>query len=166
MTRPGSRLVVGNFPQLLDADGVGLRILALGELEPVEELPAELAARALGEDRVAAGELHAELEASPSARRLADPHVSGRDAAHRAVVGVEDLGGRESREDLDSERLGLLGEPFHDIAEPDDIAAVVVEVARNQEIRNAPRSRRRQDQDVVSDHGLVERRAALLPVRE
>ncbi len=58
----GLGLFVGNFPQLLDADGVGLRVLALGQPEALEQLPAELAARALGEDGVAAGQLHAELE--------------------------------------------------------------------------------------------------------
>ena len=71
----GLGLVVWDLPELLDADRVGLWVLALGELEAVEELPAELAARAFGEDCVAAGELHAELELVLGFAPLADAHV-------------------------------------------------------------------------------------------
>ena len=160
----GLCLVRGDLPQFLDADGVGLRVLAFGQPKALKQLPAELAARAFRENRVAAGQLHAELEGILRLAVLADPHVAGRDAAHRAVFAVEDFCGCESRKDLDPERLGLFGEPFHHIAQPDDIAPMVVEVARHQKVRDAARAVFAQKEDIVSSDRLVQRRAALLPV--
>ena len=45
--------------------------------------------------------------------------------------------------DLDAQRLGLGGEPAADIAERDDVVAVVVHQRRHQEIRQPQRARRR-----------------------
>ena len=42
-------------------------------------------------------------------------------------VVVQHLGGREAGKDLDAERLGLLRQPLDDVAQADDVVAVVVE---------------------------------------
>src|SRR6185295_18859936 len=94
------RLVGRDLPQLLDADAVALRVAAFVELVARDQLAAEAAARALGEDRVLRVQLHAELEAPGRLAVPADAEVAGRDAAHAAVLAVEHLGGREPGEDL------------------------------------------------------------------
>ena len=123
-----------DLPQLLDADAVALRIAAGIELEARDQLLAEVAARAFGEDRVLAVQLHAELEVVGRLAVLADAQVAGGDADDRAVVVVQHLGGGEAGEDLDAQRLGLLRQPAHDVAEADDVVAVVVEAVGQEEI--------------------------------
>ncbi len=67
-----ARLVIGggNFPQLLDPDRVGLRILALAQVEPRHQLLGQRAAAALGEQRVFRPQFHAALVGIRSPRRL------------------------------------------------------------------------------------------------
>ena len=60
-------------------------------------------ARAFGDDRVLALELHAAREAVGRLAVLADAHVAGGDARHRAFLVVEHLGGREARIDFNTE---------------------------------------------------------------
>jgi hypothetical protein len=50
-----------HLPQLLDADAVGLRVGAVAQIELRLELLAEVAATALGEQRVFGVQLHARL---------------------------------------------------------------------------------------------------------
>jgi hypothetical protein len=49
-------LVVGcrDFPQFLDADAVGLRVEAVAQIEPLDQMLGQRAAAALGEQRVGA----------------------------------------------------------------------------------------------------------------
>src|SRR2546423_12232978 len=61
-TPTGLGFLRGDLPQLLETEGETLRILALGELEALDQLAAEVAARAFGKDGVAAEQFHAELE--------------------------------------------------------------------------------------------------------
>ena len=95
---------------------------------------------------------------------LADAHVAGGDAAHRAVLVVEHLGAGEARIDLDAQRLGLLAEPAADVAQADDVVAVVVHQPRHQEIGEAERAGLGEEQELVVAHLGLERRALLLPV--
>jgi hypothetical protein len=56
----------------------------------------------------------------------ADAHIAGGDTPHRAILGVENLGRREARIDLDAEVFCLLGQPAADVAHGDDVIALVV----------------------------------------
>lgn len=162
------RLVPGrvDLPQLLDADAVGLRVLALIQLVAFDQLAAEVAARALGEDGVLGVQLHAALEIRARGAILVDAHVAGGHAHHRAVVVVQHLGGGEAREDRHLQRLGLLRQPAGHFAEADDEVALVVEAAGQQDIRGAPGAGFAQEQEFVAGDGLLQWRAALGPVRE
>ena len=90
---------------------------------------------------------------------LADAHVAGGDALHRAVLVVEHFGGRETGKDLDAQRFGLLAQPAAHVAEADDVIAVVLEAGRQHEIGTccAPCSVRNRKRS--SRHRRVERRA-------
>ena len=95
---------------------------------------------------------------------LGDAHVAGGDALHRALLGVEHLGGGKARIDLDAQRLGLRRQPAADVAQADDVVAVVVHQPRQREIGEAERAGLGEPQELVVGHRRLDRRALLLPV--
>ena len=121
-----------DLPQLLQAEAELLRIAAFAEAELGDELLAEIAARAFGEQRVFGAQLHAAGEAVLGLAVLADAHVAGGDAGDRAVVVEQHFGRGKARIDLDAERFRLGGEPAADVAERDDEVAVVVHQRRHE----------------------------------
>jgi hypothetical protein len=123
-----------------------------------------MAARAFGEDGVLAEQFHAGLMGSGGLAVAADAHVAGGDAAHGALVVVEDLGAGEAGVDFDAEGFGLLAEPARDEAEADDEIALVVEIVRHQPVGEASVTVRREHQKIVAGDGLAERGALFLPV--
>src|SRR5690606_39730615 len=122
-----ARLVPGriDLPEFLDADAEFLRIDTVAQVEFLLQLFRQRAAYALGNQRV----LGAQFDARRVARLLltiaADAHVAGRDTDHFAPVAVEHFGRGEAREDLDAELFRLAGQPAADIAERDDVVAVI-----------------------------------------
>ena len=80
----GLVLVRRDLPQLLQADAEFLRLAALGQPIFRDQLLRQVAARALGEQRVFRAQLHAAGEACVRLAVLADAHVAGGDAGHRA----------------------------------------------------------------------------------
>ncbi|SAL76412.1 hypothetical protein AWB68_04978 [Caballeronia choica] len=153
-----------DFPQFLDAEAVDLRVGVLAQLEPVGELTAEMPARAFAEERVFRVQFHAELEVLGRLAVLADAHVAGDDAAHRAVFVIKHFGCGKTRKDFDAERLCLLTEPARDVREADDIVAVILEVVGQEPVGHLLRAVLRQEQEAVLGHFDVERRAFFLPV--
>ena len=97
----------------------------------------EVAARALGEEGVAAVQLHAGLVVGLVGAVAGDAHVAGGDALHRAVLVEQHLRGGEAGEDLDPERLGLPGQPAAEIAERAGVGALVVHEGRHHQVRHA-----------------------------
>ena len=139
-------LVGRDLPQLLEADAVLLRLAALGELELPDELLGQRAARAFGDERVLAAQLHAAHEVVGRLAVAADAHVAGGDADHGAVLVVKHFGCSEAGIDLDAELGGLLAEPVAERAEADDVVAVIVHQRRHDEVRQAhdrPQARER-----------------------
>ena len=131
-----------------------------------DQLLAETAARAFGEQRVFGAQLHAAREAVLRLLVLADAHVAGGDAGDRAVVVEQHFGGGEARIDFDAERLRLAGEPAADAAERDDEVAVVAHQRRHGEIRQPDRASCVEPiEAVVGDRGL-DRRVLAAPVRQ
>ena len=100
-----------------------------------DHLLAEMPACAFGEQRVLAHELDATLIVGRGPAILADAHVARRDAAHGAALVVKHFGAGEPGEDFDAQRLGLLAEPAHDIAEAHDVVAIVDEAGGQQPVR-------------------------------
>ncbi len=154
-----------DLPQFLDADAELLRIDAVAQVELGHQLLGERAAHALADQRVLGVQLHAGCVAVLVGAVLGDAHIAGGDALHRAILIVEDLRGGEARIDLDTQRLGLLAEPAADLAQADDVVAVVVHQARQQEVGESVGAALGQEEElIVGDLGF-ERRALFLPVR-
>ena len=99
-------LVRRDLPQLLQADAEFLRLAVLRQAEALDQHLGEAAARALGEQRVLAAQLHAAGEARFVVSVLADAHVAGGDAGDRVVL-EQHLGGGKARIDFNAERFGL-----------------------------------------------------------
>ena len=160
LDQPG--LVVGgrDFPQLLDADPVGLRVAAVAQIETLHQLLGQRAAAALGEQRVARPQFHAALEVAGGLAVLADAHVAGGDADDAAVF-LQQFRGGETGIDLDAQCLGLLTQPADDVAERDDVVAVIVHLRRG---RHFERAGLGQEQEPIFARRRIERRALFLPV--
>ena len=152
-----------DLPQLLDADAVGLRVHAGAQAEALEQPLGQMAAAALGEDGHPRVQLDPRLEARLRLPVAPDAHVPGRHPLDRAVLAVEHLGGGKAGEDRHVERLCLLAEPAAQVPQADDVVAGVVHLGRGrQPYRAAPG----QEEEPILPRGGMQRRPALLPVRE
>ncbi len=162
------RLMPGrvDLPQFLDADAVGLRVLAFVQFVAGDQLAAEVAARAFGEDRVPGVQRHAALEGRADAAVLLDAHVAGGHADHFTVVAEQHFGGGKAREDRHFQRLGLLRQPAGHFAQADDVVAFVVEALRQQRVGRAACAGLAEEQEFVAGDLLLQRCAAFGPVRE
>src|SRR5262249_34157003 len=116
--RPGP-----HFPQLLEANAVLLWLPALLQTELGDDLLCQRPARALGDDRVFAEELHAAGEAVRGLAVSADPHVAGGNTLDGATLVVKHLGGGKAGEDLHPELGRLLREPPAQVAKAHDVVA-------------------------------------------
>ena len=109
------------------------------EIEAADDLLGQVAAHALGEDRVFAAQLHAAGEAVFRLAVAADAEIAGGDADDLAGPSTglvdENLGPGKARIDLDSGLLGLAAEIAAHVAEGADEVAVVAHQARHAERR-------------------------------
>ena len=106
--------------------------MPVAQAEAPDQLLRQRAAAAFGEQRVARAQLHAALEIVGGFAVLADAHVAGGDADDAPVL-LQQFGGGEAGIDLDAQRLGLLPQPAADIAERNDVVAVVVHLRRRRQ---------------------------------
>ena len=157
----------GHIPQLLQADAVVLGIRFAVERETRDQLLAQVATAALGEQGVLAAQLHARHVAILLAAIGGHAHVTDHDAAHRAIFTMQHFLGGEAREDLDAQLLGLLAQPARQVAGADDVIAVVVHGPGDQCIGDDLRFLVILEQhDLVTGDGRLERCAAFGPVGE
>ncbi len=113
-----------HVPQFLETDAVVLGILALVQAEFPNQALADVATGALGEQGVLGAKFHARHVAAFLAAIGGHAHVADQDAAHHAVLDDSVLGG-EAREDLDAQRLRLLGQPAAQVTGADHVAGDV-----------------------------------------
>ncbi|MNL00890.1 hypothetical protein D3C87_1213370 [compost metagenome] len=129
----GMRLAGGHLPQLLEADGIVLGlVLGLGgvfQMELGDQLLAEVAAGPLGEQGVAAIERHAGYVIRPGVAVSVQPEIAGDHPSDPPLL-HDEFAGHEAGVDLDPERFCLPAEPAAEVAEADDVAAVVVHARR------------------------------------
>ena len=104
-TRPGLRSGRIDLPQFLEADAEFLRLAPRGKAEFGDQLLAERAARAFGEERVFAAQLHAAGKTRLAVAVAGDSHVAGGDADDLAVVAEQHFGRGKARIDLDAQGL-------------------------------------------------------------
>ena len=110
------------------------------QVELLEQLLRQRAARALGKERVLAAQLHAAREALGRLAVAADAHVAGRDADDGALLVVEDLARGKARVDLDAKLGRNLAEPDAERTEADDVVAVIVHQRRHDEVGQPERA--------------------------
>ena len=152
-----------HLPQFLDADAVGLRIDAFAQLEFLHQVLGERAAAAFGENRLFRVQFHAGLVVLGVLAVAAYAQVAGGHALDRAVLVVEHFGRGEAGVDFDAQALGLLSQPAAQIAEADDVVAVIVHLRRR---RQPERLAFGKKQEAVFPGGRIERRAQGFPVGE
>ena len=93
--------------------------------------------------------------------------VAGDDAAYHAVLVDQRFLGGEARVDLDAQAFGLLGQPAAQVAQGDDVVALVVHGLGHEEVGDLDRAFGILEHiDVVALDRGVQRGAEFLPVRE
>ena len=115
-----------DFPYFLDADAVVLRVLLRIQGELADQLLAQVAATALGKQRVTGMQFHTGHVAVLVLAAGAHPHIAGGHALYPAIFMVQHLGGGEPRVDLYPQALCLLSQPAADVAHGDNVIALVV----------------------------------------
>src|SRR5262249_51211520 len=90
----------------------------------------ERAATALGDDSLLGVQFHAGLIALRAVAVAANSEISRGDAPYRAVFAVKHLRRGEAGVDLDPELFRLAREPAAQVAEADDVVAVIVHLRR------------------------------------
>src|SRR6516165_8345908 len=95
-----------------------------------------MAARTLGEERVASVQLHARLVVRAMAAVAGDTHVPSRNALYRPIVVEQDLRGWKSRKNLNPKFLGLARQPATEIAEAKRVCAAIAHERRHQHLGN------------------------------
>ncbi|MNI28559.1 hypothetical protein D3C73_823390 [compost metagenome] len=91
-------------------------------------------------------------------------HVAGGHAAHGAVVVVQHFNRGKAGEDVHAQRLGLLAHPFDDIAQADDVVALVVETGRQHPVRRGARAGLGQEHELVLRDRHGKRCAFFFPI--
>ena len=153
-----------DLPQLFQSDSIFLEIDAIAQVEFVHQALRQRSANAFGEQRVLRVQLHPFGVFGLVRSVLCNSHVAGCNALDRAIVVVQDLGRREARINLDAERLGLSTQPATDIAQADDVVAVVVQQRRHRPVRDAEAAGLRENEEAVLRDLRRQRRTLLLPV--
>ena len=152
-----------NIPQFLDANGKGLRVLALAQIEFFEQCLGQMPATALGENGLFTDQLHSTHIAICWLTILADSHITGSDAADRTGLIIEDFGGWKAGINLNAKCLSLLGQPPAEIAKRDDVVAMIVHARRRW---HPPGTSFCEEHEFVISHRRVKRGAPLLPIRD
>ncbi len=163
-------LVLGrvDFPDFLEADAVVLGVSVAVQFEALDQLLADVAAAAFGEQRVLAAQFHAGgVDAFFRIAFAVDAEVTGDDPADHAVFVEERFLGGEAWVDFHTQVFGLLGQPAAQVAEGDDVVAFVVHGLGHKEVRHLGGGvGTAQYIDVIAHYRGVERGAEFLPVRE
>src|SRR5690606_22396682 len=145
------------FPDLLDAEGEDLRVLAPYAL-PLEPGLGEEPARAFGEGRDLGDDVGRRHVAPGRLAAAVEPRRRGPDACD-AVAVDEELAGGEAGEDVDAEPLGLFAEPADDLGDRGDVVPVVPHRGRGGEPGRAPLG---QEVDALAPDGRAEREILVL----
>lgn len=156
-----------NFPGLLEADAIMLRIRVCAKIEAIDKFFAEITADTFSEDRVTRGQFVPGLIGVFFRAIFGDPHIGRGDAGYPSLIIVENLGSGEAWKYVDAEGFGLLPEPLTESPETNDVVSLVMHrPGYEQAGRPEALVRARQKIDVVAlDLGL-DGRTSFFPVRK
>ena len=161
-------LLGADLPDLLHAQAVFLRLVAVGQVQAVDDLFRQRPAHALADEDILAVQFHAGLVMRAGGAVGLQPHLARDHATHAIgaifVPGPDDLAGRHAGEDLDAQLLGLLGQPAAHAAHRDDEVAVVVHQPRHRPVGHPHLAPLAQHIEVVVGDGGPDRGALLAPV--
>ncbi len=157
-----------DFPQFLEPDTVVLHVRIAVQFEALDQLLADVATAAFGEQGVFGAQFHAwRVQAFLGLAFAIDPQVARDDAAYDAVFVEQRFLGCEAWVDFDTQVLGLLGQPAAQVAQRDDVVALVVHGLGHEQVRYLGGAAGILEHvDVVTLDLGVQRRAQRLPVRE
>src|SRR5690554_467071 len=163
-----ARLVFGrvDVPQFLDPDAVVLRVFTLIEFEVPDQAFAQVTTTAFGKQGVLGTQLHTRhvtvfLGAIPG-----NTHIAG-DHAFNLTILDDGFRRGKARIHLNAQLLGLFGQPAAQVAQADDVVAMVVHVPGHKRIRDLDGLFLIAHQEnIIPGYRRIQRRAALLPVRE
>lgn len=119
-----------DLPHLLDAKPIRLRLTVPPEVVFLHDLLRQAAMAALPKQCDTGMELHPALKRILGLAITADPKIIGRDALDRALRVVEDLARRKAGIHLDANLLGALRKPLAQLAQADDVVALVAHLRR------------------------------------
>ena len=153
-----------DFPKFLQADPELLRAAIFIQTVLLDELLGDGATRAFSKERVLAHERHARRVAIFVPAILRDAEITCDDALNRTILADDDISHRDSRINLDPDRLRLLPEPLRQIAEASGVASVIVHQRWHEEVRQADFSRFTKVVKHIFRDGIGKRRALLAPI--
>jgi hypothetical protein len=108
-------------------------------------------------------EFHPGLEAGRLFTVLANAHVPGGHALDAAIRVIEHFSGGEAGVDFHPQRLGLLAQPATEIAQADNVVAVIGHLRRCRQLITAGLG---EEQEAILAGGRIEWRTTRLPVGE
>ena len=162
-------LVAGwiHLPQFLDAKSKLLRIAVLVQCKARYQLLGQRTANPLADQHIFSQQRHAASVVRPRLAITPDAHVAGGDTDRRAGVVIEDFTAGKARIDFHAQFLGLFTQPAADIAQRDDIIAVIVHQRRHHEIRQRDGARWSQNQKtILFDFRFEGVRRVIAPLRQ
>ena len=162
----GALAVLGgvDLPNLFHAKAVFLRLFALIQTVFRNDLLAQAAAHAFGEEDIFAVQLHARLIAWAGGAIGLTTHLTGNNAFDFAIFAEHKFRAGHTGENFDAQFLGLFGHPTADIAHGDNVVAVVFHQRGHGEFGDAQLARLAQQIEVVFFHRHVDRRAFFFPI--
>ncbi len=157
-----------DLPDFLDADAVVLHIGFAIQVETLDQLLADVSAAALGEQGVLGAQFHARrIQAFLGVALAVHAQIARDDAAHHTGVVEQRFLGGEAWIDFHAEVFGLLRQPAAQVAQRDDVVALVVHGLGHEQVGHLDRAARVFEHiDVVAFDFGVQRRAEGFPVGE
>ena len=156
-----------DLPEFLDTNAEFRHIESFGEVELGNDLLGKMPAHTFSEEGVLAQKRHAARIGVLHLAIAADTHIAGCDADDGTFVVVEHFLRGKAGVNLDTEGFCLGREPTTEIAERNDVIAVIIEQFRHSEIRQSHRASRAEEiEPVIRDRRFHRTIGIIAPIRD
>ena len=153
-----------NLPDFLHPKAVFLRLATLCQIVFGDDLLGQGPAHPFGQEHVFAMKLETGFIGRTGGAVGIAAKFARDDALDLPLVAINQFGTGKAGENLDPQRLGLLGHPAADIAHRHDVIAVIGHQRRHQHVGNADLARLAQHEKVILGHRHGDRRLAGFPI--